>query len=245
MKQTCIGLLIGVALFFLSSCSSDSSSGGSTSTFKVNTSLSSTRAASRTCGAGGIVCTGSPLSLTFKIYQAWVSPNADCSSPVEVANNGASGADVSLGVDTLIQGSPPDGTYRCLILKASDNLRFVPNSTAVTAFPGVCSTGVTSTFDIYRTDSGDAGLWKDKDGNAIAASGVGNTPGDDTVFIYATTNAASVTGGAIGAHSNQTVTLTGNLVVPGNTTFYIDFADGITGSTAICKIEGGNGLGFR
>ncbi len=238
------GLLISAIL--LVRCSSDPAP-----TLTVATSLSSTTsiirdAASRDCGSGGTVCTGSPSTMTMKIYEAYVSLNTDCSSPILVSNFGASGADISVGVQNLISANPAAGTYRCLILKMSDNLRFTPNAAAIAAFPGVCTAAVAgSTFDIYRTDSGDNGLWKNLDGTAITATGSGATAGDNTVYIFATTTPSAVTGGSLHVHTNQTVTLTAPLVVPGQTTFYVDFANGVTGSGGICKIEGGTGMGFR
>ena len=63
------------------------------------------------------------------------------------------------------------------------------------------------------------------------------------MYVYATTNAAAVKAGAIGADDGQILTLASALVVPGATTFYADASDQVNGSS-ICKFEGIT-FGFR
>jgi len=214
------------------------------STFTVNTSLKATaRAQARGCDR--VPCTGSPESMSIKLYQAYISTNADCSSPILVTDHGTAGASIALGTDALIQASPTAGSYQCLILVMSDNLSFKPDATAVAAFTPICATGVTSIFDIYRAGGSDSNLWKDLNGSAITATGATLAPGDDKVTIFASTNSAAVTGGALAPHANQLVTLTSALTVPGQTTFYVDFSNGIASISGECKVEGGTGMGFR
>ncbi len=237
MKYRKLAAAVGLfTLVLLGSCSSNAS-------FTVSTSLSSSAARfAEFRGCTRATCHGSPTSMSIKLYAAHVSTSDDCSGAVKIADHGTSGKTINLGVDKLIEETPADGTYKCLILEMSDNLSFVPDSTAVAAFTE-CQSGATSTFDIYRTDSGDT--WKDMMGTTITATGTSSTPGDDRVVVYATTSAAAVIAGSMAPHTNQTITLTSSLTVPGNTTFYVDFRDGITASGGLCKIEDGAGMGFR
>lgn len=229
-------VVVGLVLF-LGSCSSE------TPALTVNTSLSAGRStqASRDCTR--FTCVGGPQVMTVKLYKAYVSLSTSCSNPILVTDNGSTGRVVSLGVDSLISASPAAATYQCLILDMSDILSFIPDSAAAAAFPGVCSTSSTSSFDIYRTDSGDSGLWKDINGAAITATGSGTTAGENRIVIWGSTDVAALTGAGI--HINQTLDLSGALVVPGQTTFFADFSNGITDDGGLCKIEGGTGMGFR
>lgn len=236
MKLTTLIGLLTVAIL-TGSCSSDPA-------LTIKTSLSSTARAAATRDCDREPCSGSPLNFTIKLYRAYASTNEDCSGAVQVVDHGTTGADVVIGTDNLLQADPAAGTYKCLILKMSDQLKFVPDSTAVAAFPGVCVAGTQSTFDIYRTTSGDSGQWKDIDGNTYVATGNDSTPGDDVVWIFASTSASALSGSSIAPHTNQSANLNTALVVPGQTTFYVDFRNGIAGSS-ICKIEGGTGMGFR
>lgn len=240
--RDCLGFaVLSLLALTLIQCSDDASK------FNVRTSLSAGRAAQagRDCDRSRYTCTGGPERLLVKLYRAYISQNKDCTNPVLVTDNGSTGASVSLGVDTLIAGNPEDGTYHCLILVMSDNLTFFPDAAAAAAFPSVCTQGTASTFDIYRTDSGDAGLWKDMDGNAITATGAGATAGDNTIVIFGSTDTTILQAGHYAPHANQTLDLSGPLTVPGQTTFFADFSNGITEADGVCKIEGGTGMGFR
>jgi len=213
-------------------------------TFTISTSLSGDERSAITRDCDREPCTGSPASMKIKLYQAYGALAADCSGPlVTLADHGTTGQDISIGVDRLVEATPAAGTYNCLILRMSDNLKFVPDSTAIAAFPSTC-TGAEATHDIYRSDSGDAGLWKELDGSAIAGTGTSATPGDNTVVIYQSTSASALAAGTYAPHENQSGVLTSALTVPGQTTFYVDFRNGIAGASN-CRIEGGRGMGFR
>lgn len=188
-------------------------------------------------------CAGSPETMSIKLYSLYLSTNADCSSPTLVVDNGATAVTKELSVNPILfEASPTTGTYNCMILKISDNLNFTPDADAAAAFPSVCRANTETTFDIYRTDSGDT--WKNLNGAAIDPSGTTTVPAEDTVFVFASTNVSAVTATSIAPHENQTAALTGALIVPGQSTFYVDFAGGVRGGER-CSIEGGRGLGFR
>jgi len=214
-------------------------------TLTISTSLSSDerRVVNRDCDREP--CVGSPDVMKVTLYQVYGALAADCSGTLEtLADHGAAGKVITIGVDPLVEATPPAGTYNCLIMRMSDNLKFTPNAAASAAFPSTCVASTEVTHDIYRSDSGDAGLWKELDGSAISGTGTSATPGDNTVVIYQSTSASALAGGTYAPHTNQSGLLTAALTVPGAMTFYVDFRDGIAGA-GNCRIEGGRGMGFR
>lgn len=182
---------------------------------------------------------GSPTSVKIKLYAAYASTSAACTSPVTLVDNGSTPVEHDFATAPIIaSGDPGAGTYNCLILKMSDNIKFKADATAVAAWSPDCgNTSTEHTFDIYRDGGADDGTWKDKDGNAIDATGTVTSPGADIVYVYATTNTASATGGALGVSANQTLQLNGALTVPGRTTYYFDATNGIQTNSNKCWIE--------
>ena len=196
-------------------------------------------------------CSGSPTSFKMTLYQAWISTNADCSSPVLVQDHGAAGSEVDLSTSpTLFSGTPPDGNYPCLIIVASDNLKYRVDAVAVAAHPGCADTTTEYTHDVYREGESDDGAWIDLNGNSIDATGSKAAPGDDKATFFATTDTTTVVAGpgSTSAHTNQTVLLTSALVVPGTVVLRQDFTDGITNSSDggmdFCVLEDGS-MGFE
>ncbi len=107
---------------------------------------------------GGTVI-GDPASLTIKMYSLYVSANEDCSSPVLVTDHGSSGAekDFSAG-PTLFEGTPANGTYKCLIVNMSDWLKFKSNSVGP-----LCNLTTEYDMDIYRDGTAtDSETWTSK-----------------------------------------------------------------------------------
>jgi hypothetical protein len=195
-------------------------------------------------------CTGSPTSFTMTLYQAWISANTDCSSPVLIEDHGAAGTVVNLSTSpTLFSGTPAAGSYPCLIIVASDNLKFTVNPTAVAAHVGCIDTTTINTHDTYRDGEPDDGAWIDLDGNPIDATGSRAAPGADKVTTFATTDTASVVAGigSTPAHMNQVLLLTSPLVVPGSVTLRQNWTDGIDNENDAgidyCTLEDGS-MGF-
>ncbi len=184
------------------------------------------------------VMAGGATALKMRFYTLHASPNADCTSPILIADNGAAGVELNLADSpVLFRSSPPAGTYRCLIIKASDLMKITPDDDAP-APP--CTHGVELTKDLYRAPDTD---YKDLAGTPITAHGTDAVPAGDTVYFFASTDTASVTS----ASPNQTVPMSGALVVPGATTFYLDPSGSVTstgGIPAYCSLEGGR-MGFR
>ena len=230
-------MLIYIIGFLLTACSDDTTSASLTITgsdSSVQTFISRSGAA-----------TGSPTTMKLQIYQILVSTNTDCSNPISLIDHGSTPMEVDMmSSPVLFSGSPAANTYNCLILKISDTLAYKVDAAAVTAWPGVCADTTTEyTHDIYRTDNGGS-VFKDLNGAFIVATGVKATPSADVVYLIGSTTPADAV--AAGYDVNQTFTLLSSLTVPGASTFYVDFANGIedTGDN-ICTLEEGAGMGFR
>jgi len=184
---------------------------------------------------------GSPTSTIFKMYALYISENDDCSAPALVQDYGTEGVDKDIFEDgvTLFRGDPTDGTYRCLIIKMSDNIRFKANQAAVSATGSPCVADQEYTIDVYRTDSNDD--WKDLNGNVTTARGASGSPVSDEVYIF-------VSRGSIPsnvAHANQSGTLGSDLIVPGQAIFYADATNQIVQTESNeCGLNGLT-MGFR
>lgn len=252
-------LLLGV---LIAGCGSSGDGTGETDTFTMKGALSTANKASLkeieslpgldriamslTCPT----CAGSPTSFEMKLYQAWISANTDCSSPVLIEDHGAGGAVVELSSSPILfSGTPADGIYQCLILVASDNLIFTVNSDAVTAHAGCIDTTTINTQDIYRNGESDDGFWIDLAGDPIDATGSLAAPGDDRVTYFISTNITVAGAASTLAHMNQVLLLTTPMVVPGTVTLQQNWVDGIDNlfdfdsSTNFCALEEGS-MGF-
>lgn len=184
---------------------------------------------------------GSPTSMKMQVYGLFISTSEDCSSPVTVFDNATSTEFDMYAAPTLFAGVITPGTYKCVIIKASDNFNFKVDATAVSAKSPECADTTTEyTMDIYRSDNG-GDVFKDLNGATITATGTNTTPSADVVYLVASTIPASATA----YDTNQKIPLSAALVVPGSSTFYVDFSNGIDNTSGHCGIEDGTGFGFR
>jgi hypothetical protein len=155
-------------------------------------------------------------SLKLQVYAVMLSTSPQCTSPVTVFSNAAPTEVDFLAAPTLGSGSPPDGTYQCVIIKMSDLIKFTPSTTA-----GLCSAGTQYTADVCRSDNGGMTQAPDAIGAPSACSGTDAAPVSDAVYLYLTTNAAAGTGGGntfmppTGATSTNGLNLTAPLVIAG------------------------------
>jgi hypothetical protein len=192
--------------------------------------------------------TGSPTSMKLRFYSLQISPNADCSGPYTVVQTFDPPRELNLFDNpTLFEGSPAGGTYRCVIFEADDLLKIVPDAVARAAFLQ-CRTlppGSEYTTDLYRAPNND---FRRPDGSVIVAAGTRAAPVANRVFFYASTDRAAANARSGGPSVNQTVPLASPLVVPGQTTFYLDATNGVLGGvddgTGFCVVEAGV-MGFR
>jgi len=190
---------------------------------------------------------GSPSSLTFQVYGLYISLNEDCTGLTEVGTYGAAGETKNFFDSTeLFNQAATAGTYKCIAIAVSDNIRFKPNAAAVAAAPSVCeNTNSEYTIDIYRTDSGEENPWVNENNADITPTGADGTLGDDRVVIYASTNpTAAINRGEAPININQIGELTTPLIVPGQTIFYADGTNQIVNNGPDCGLEG-VAMGFR
>ena len=174
------------------------------------------------------ILTGAPSSITIRMYALWISQQADCSAPALVQTYGEGGQDKDfVESPVLFSGTPADGTYPCVILKMSDVLRMKP----ATSF-GTCVAGTEYSGDIYRDGESD---WKDVDLNPIVGHGTDEAPVDDHVTVFLARDTAAVL--ARGVSTNQLVQLGSDLIVPGQSTFYLDAHEAVQTDGTNCGLE--------
>lgn len=174
--------------------------------------------------------TGDPASLSIGVYALYISSNTDCSSPVLVQDYGSAGAVKDfVGNPVLFTGAPDAGSYPCLAIKMSDVLHMVPASSF-----GDCVAGVDYAGDIYRDGESD---WKDVYMNPIIGTGTDSVPQDDHVTIFMTRDTAAAL--ARGISTNQLIQLGGDLIVPGQSTFYWNGQGSVVSEGGQCGINPG------
>lgn len=105
--------------------------------------------------------------------------------------------------------------------------------------------GVETTTDVYRAPDTD---FRDLAGAAIPARGTRAVPVADIVYFFATTHGAAATGRAGGPSATQVLPLATPMIVPGQTTLYVDATNGMLGDVedgvSYCVAEAGK-IGFR
>jgi hypothetical protein len=171
---------------------------------------------------------GAAGSLTIRLYALYISPNADCSAPVLVQQLGSAGEDKDfIQNPVLFEGTPPSGTYPCVMFRMSDVLRMKPASTF-----GACVTGAEYSGDIYRDGETD---WKDPFLNPIIGSGTDEVPVDDRVTIFMTRNPEAAM--ARGISSNQLVPLISDLIVPGQSAINLDASQSVVTNGVECGLN--------
>lgn len=167
-----------------------------------------------------------PSSFEMEFYRIYLATNEDCSSPILVADNGATPVAYDLLSDpTIFDASGTPGTYDCLILRISDVLTFVPATSE-----GPCVAGTTYQTDVYRDGETD---WRDADGNPIVGTGEDATPSDDSPDVLFSTNPSAVI--ARGYSPNQVQLLRNSAVVPGTSTFAYDLTGSVGDEGGTCR----------
>ncbi len=124
----------------------------------------------------------SPSSMKLAVYKFAVSTSPLCTNPITVINNGVSPVETEfIGGVNLGSGPIDNGTYPCVIIEFSSNIKFTPseNSTA-----GNCLTSTEETMDVCR--SPDTSLLVD--GTTASC-----TAGADRVAMYISTASTSTT----------------------------------------------------
>jgi len=154
-------------------------------------------------------------SLKLQVYSVMLSTSPLCTSPVTVFSSATATEVDFLATPTLGSGNPPDATYRCVIIRMSDLIKFTPRTSA-----GLCVAGTQYVADVCRTDNGGTTQAPDAIGAPTACMGTDAAPVSDAVYLYLTTNASAVTGGSTfmpptDASSTNGLNLTAPLVIAG------------------------------
>jgi hypothetical protein len=123
----------------------------------------------------------SPSSLKLKVYKLSVSTSPLCTDLTTVVDNGATPTEVDFasGSPNLGSGTLADGTYPCIVIEFSDNIKFTP---AANSTSGNCSTATEETMDVCRVPS-----------TSVLADGTTTncTAGADRVAMYLSTGSAA------------------------------------------------------
>lgn len=178
-------------------------------------------------------------SLKLKVYSVMVSTSPLCTSPVTVFSSSVPTEVDFLASPTLGSGSPPDGTYHCVIIKMSDNIKFKP-----TASSGSCSAGTEYTADVCRSDNGGTTRAPDAGGAASNCTGTDASASPDIVYLYLTTNTTAGSGGntflqPTSSSSTNGINLTSPLVISGRATskFVVNATGKVDGTNAACGMN--------
>ena len=180
----------------------------------------------------------SPSSLKLKIYKFAVSTSPYCTNLITVVDNGISAVETDfVNLPDLGSGVLADGTYPCVVIEMSDNVKFTPNATS-----GSCDSAVESTIDICRTDNG--GTSTLVDGSAVTCTGTDSpfSPIANKVAMYIST---ASTGGSDTFHpptagsTTHGLTLGSALVVSGTSSgqFKMNASNQVDGTQADCGMN--------
>ncbi len=157
-------LWVLIAIGFLNRCGSTTSS--TDLTFK---------------GGGGTLQASNPLQLKVKVYSIYLSTSEFCTSPKQVFNDTSPSYKNVLDHPTLGSASNADGswngTYKCIIIKMSDVIKFTPATT-----DGTCQANTEYTLDVC----GSGYSTKDINGNSSNCDSTDNTP-----YLYLSTASTS------------------------------------------------------
>jgi len=125
-----------------------------------------------------------PSSVKIKVYGVALSLSADCSSPVNVFSS-TTGTEVDfVNALTLGGGNPADGTYNCVMITMSDNIKVTPATTE-----GACIAGTETSGGVCHGEDSDVF-------DGTATSTVTCTDAEDKVTLYLHTGTTRVDGGA-------------------------------------------------
>lgn len=189
--------------------------------------------------AGTVLPPVDASSLKLKVYSIMLSTSSLCTSPITVFSSAVPTEVDFLASPTLGSGNPADGTYNCVIIKMSDNIKFKPTTSS-----GSCVSGVEYVNDVCRSDNGGTTQAPDAVGAATSCTGTDPLPVPDIVHLYLTTNALAGTGGntflqPTSSSSTNGIKLISPLVVAGTakSKFVVNAAGAVDGSNSTCGMN--------
>jgi hypothetical protein len=181
-----------------------------------------------------------PASLKVKIFGVYASTSPQCTNPINVfLKSTAEYVDLLQG-PALGGGDLADGTYNCVIIKMSDVIKHTPKET-----DSSCVAGTEYSGEVCRA-GGDGGLATGLDGSPIACTGDGSGTGvgDDTLFMFMTTDPGASSGNRafelpLAPGDGKGIKLGSPLVISSTTKakFVVDATGGVVAGGGECGIN--------
>jgi hypothetical protein len=181
-----------------------------------------------------------PASLKVKILGVYASTSPQCTNPINVFLKPTADYVDLLQGPALGGGDLPDGTYECVIIKMSDVIKHTPKET-----DSSCVAGIEYSGEVCRA-GGDGGLATSLDGSAIPCTGDGTAKGvgDDTLFMFMTTDPGASDGNRAFEHplvagDGKGIKLGSPLVISSTTKakFVVDASGGVVAGGGECGIN--------
>jgi hypothetical protein len=176
-----------------------------------------------------------PSSVKLKVYAVAVSTSADCSNPLVVFSS-----DVPTETDmaqnpTLGTGTVPDGTYQCVMITISDQVKATPKTTE-----GACIAGAEFSGGVCQDNESTNLL-----GGTTFGPETTCTAGEDKVTLYLTTGTTRTKGGGAllkptsTADPDHGLALAQPWVVSGTSTgtFVVDFTGKVGPGGGECGVD--------
>lgn len=184
--------------------------------------------------------TVAPSSVSLLGYQLWASTSTDCSNPIKVIDNGSGGklVDVASSTDFGTATLPPNGTYQCLIVVASDTFTLIPAVTGTSAGTNdLCAAGT-----VYTQDTCQTGTTSPLPDGTTTVCGTGQI---DKVATYISTTGTPGADGhtpAVAKYLNSAIKVAnGNVDV----TLFVYNPDGLVNQNGSCGQNANTVLGVR
>ena len=151
--------------------------------------------------AFGATVTGDPTELQVKVFRFAVSASTDCSNPITVVDRGSNADYVNfLDSPNLGSGSLADGTYPCVMIEMSDQIKFKPATNV-----GVdCVANTEYTLDVCGNNE-TVTLFDGSSGTCAGDNGANSSGSftETTVTLYLST-ASTSSGGSANAFTPPT-----------------------------------------
>lgn len=178
-----------------------------------------------------------PSSVQLKIYEFLISTSPLCTNPVSIYKTTTPSYMEMTGAPTIATGTVASGTYPCLIMVFSDQIKYTATATS-----GTCTAGTSYTKDICRAGVTNTNV----DGTTSTCS----TDVDDKITVYISTASLDTgnpqTPPTATTNDPNGATLTSALVVSGDKsgTFVFGVTNGLDDTKALCSLENVT-FGFR
>lgn len=182
-----------------------------------------------------------PESVHIKVRKVAVSANEDCSSPTTIfSTDSPEYVDMS-GSPSIGSGTLANGTYPCVMIEMSDQIRFVPEETSDS---GNCVANTTHTVDVCKDNGGGAPSFELIDGTTGTCSTADDT--EDFVALFLSTLSTATTGDtgnpfvpATSSDATNGFKLNGSFTVSGDvsSTFTVDFVGKVEDSGSDCDVQ--------